>query len=202
LFLRKFVFIIGFLTACVSSNQSSLTKAVSVAADESIIISAPKGFCVDQKMAKKVSEAITIFVVDCISVEGSKGTENFRRPISTILTATIIGPVEKDLVSVEQLQEFFTTQPGINYLSRSNSTSILKVHKVERKNEVLILLIEQRPMNMDINQSKFFWRAFFLIERNIISLTASNFSENESAVQNLKKLILEFSQNILIGNSA
>ncbi len=201
MFIRNF-FIICSLTACVSSNQSSLTKAVSVAADESLIISAPKGFCVDQKMAKKVAEAITIFVVDCISVEGSKGTENFRRPISTILTATIIGPVEKDLVSVEQLQEFFTTQPGINYLSRSNSTAILKVHKVERKNEVLILLIEQRPINMDANQSKFFWRAFFLFERNIISLTASNFSENESAVQNLKKLILEFSQNILIGNSA
>tara|TARA_Y100001968_G_C19365811_1_gene722438 strand:- start:542 stop:1135 length:594 start_codon:yes stop_codon:yes gene_type:complete len=196
------MFLLGFLFAgCISSHDSSITKAVSITVDEKMIISAPKGFCVDQKMVDKTSDAITLFVIDCISTENSIEKVFARRPISTVMTATIIGPLTADLTSVESLRTFFTTQPGINYLSRSETNKILKLHVVEEINNILLFLVEQRPTDINFTQSSYYWRAFFIHNKKIISLTASNFSEDKYSRKRLRKLILEFSRNILLANS-
>ena len=142
--MRKFILSGLFLAGCVATNESALTKAVLLTKDENLIISAPNGFCVDQKMSKKISDAITLFIVDCISVDSSVGKDFVRRPVSTILTATVIGPMKEELGSLGDLRYFFTTQPGINYLSRSNTNTVFKLHKVEEKNDVLLFMIEQR----------------------------------------------------------
>ena len=56
-FLKKkilFVYIL-WLSACVGTVDPSLPKAVSLlSGDKKIIISSPKGFCVDQRLANKV----------------------------------------------------------------------------------------------------------------------------------------------------
>ena len=198
--IRKFILSGLFLAGCVATNESALTKAVLLTKDENLIISAPNGFCVDQKMSKKISDAITLFIVDCISVDSSVGKDFVRRPVSTILTATVIGPMKEELGSLEDLRYFFTTQPGINYLSRSNTNIVFKLHKVEEKNDVLLFMIEQRSSELDYDQSSYFWRAFLFTDDKIISLTASNFSESDYSRNKLKKLIIELSKNIILAN--
>ena len=191
-----------FLVGCVTNSEQHLTKVVSVSVDKrKFIIAAPKGFCIDQRKVDKGSESTTVFIVDCVQVQDIGGTSNSRRPLSAVLTATIMGYKNSKIDKIEQLKEFFIQKPGINYLSRSNSNAGLKLHRVENLNSILVLFIEQIPSDINVTQSPFFWRAFLFSKGKIISLTASNFSNNIESRKLLRKLIVEFANNILLANS-
>ena len=190
------------LVGCVTSSEQHLTKAVSVSADKrKFIIEAPKGFCIDQRKAHKGLVSISVFIVDCVQVQDIGGVSNSRRPLSAVLTATVMGYKNSKIDKIEQLKEFFIQKPGINYLSRSNSNAGLKLHRVENRNNILLFFVEQIPSDINVTQSPFFWRAFLLSKGKIISLTASNFSNNIKSRKLLRKLIVEFANNIVLANS-
>ena len=193
-------FLFLLLTSCVSTNQNALTQAVIVTGDDPIKISAPEGFCVDQSMTSKTTEAITLFIIDCVSVKNSMGNDFFRRPVSAILTATVIGPISQELKDIKGIRKFLTSDQGSGFLSRSSKNSILKLHQIEEKDGVLLFLIEQRSSNIDFAQSNFFWRSFLISKNRIISLTASNFSNEDHFRKILKNLILKLSRNIVQAN--
>lgn len=189
------------ISGCVETVNSSLPSAVSLLSDEKkIIISAPNGFCVDQGLVSKAKGSITIFVIDCVKVNSSTGIITKRRPVSAILTATVIDFQSLNIQNVRSLKELLTKKPGINFLSRANTNSLIKVHQVDVQKELLFFLIEQRGSDIDVEQSNYFWRVFFFVEGKIISMTASNFLDSSNSKKRLKKLIGEFAKNTLVAN--
>lgn len=201
-FYKKILFVcILYLSACVGTVDPSLPKAVSLlSGDKKIIISSPKGFCVDQKLANKVKGSTTVFVIDCIEIKSSTGIVTTRRPVSAILTATVIDFQSDEITDIGRLEEILTRKPGINFLSRINTTALIKVHEIATQNRLLFFLVEQRGSNTDVKQSNYFWRVFFFIEGRIVSMTASNFSDNINARKKLKRLISEFANNTMAAN--
>ena len=196
--------LIAFILACggcVETVNSSLPKAVSLlSGNQEIIISAPKGFCVDQRLASKFKGSTTLFVIDCVKVNDVTGVTTARRPVSAILTATVIDFKSSDLTSIDRMEELLIKKPGINFLSRANTNALLKVHEIETKKGFLFFLIEQRDSDINVKRSNYFWRVFFFIEGRIISMTASNFSDDFNSQKKLKKLIAEFAKNTLAAN--
>jgi hypothetical protein len=192
---KKVIYFVFFLliSGCVQTTDSSLLTTVSlVSGEQTIIISSPPRFCVDQKLANKRSGLITLFIIDCVKVNGPNGIKVTRRPLSAILTATVVDDNRFSRSSISELEEIFTKKPGINYLSKSNTTAMLKVRQVERDENLLLFLIEQRIPNIGVKQSNYFWRSFFFIKGKLIIMTASNFSDERSSQLKLKRLILEF----------
>ena len=179
----------------------SLPNAVSLySGEQKIIISAPNGFCVDQRLASKGKSSTTLFVIDCVEVNTSSGVTTKRRPLSAVLTATVIDFQNSSVNTIGSLEEILTKKPGINFLSRVNTNALLKVHQIDNEKDFLFFLIEQRGSDIDVKQSDFFWRAFFFIEGRIISMTASNFSDGSKSRKKLKKLIGEFARNTVVAN--
>ena len=186
---------------CVDTTNPSLLTAVSLTAGgEKIIVSAPQGFCVDQKLAKKARGSTTLFIIDCVKIKSSNGVITRRRPLSAILTATVIDLKSPKIDTIESLEELLTKKPWINYLSRSNTNTVLKVHQIQADNNLLFFLIEQRMGDIDVKQSHYFWRVFFFINGRIISMTASNFSDDIESQRKLRQLVQQFANNTLIAN--
>lgn len=201
--LKKKIIFFCLLTvsACVETMDPSLPKAVSMlSGDKEIIISAPKGFCVDQRLANRARGTTTLFVIDCINVSTPTGVVTTRRPLSAILTATVIDFQSDEITNILRLEEILTKKPGINFLSRANTTALLKIHQIEKKKKLLFFLVEQRISITDVKQSNYFWRVFFFIDGRIVSMTASNFSDNLIARKKLKQLISEFANNTMAAN--
>ncbi len=181
------------LIGCVSTDKPSLLSNVALlSVDQQIIISAPSGFCIDQELVNSSNGSTTLFVIDCIKVKTSAGLITRRRPVSAILTATVIDIQSSEIMSIDRLEKLLTKKPGINLLSRTDTNAILKVHKVDRKNDLVLFLIEQRGPNVDFKQSDYFWRGFSIIDGKLISMTASNFSDSPDSIKKLKKLLEEF----------
>ena len=194
---------IFFIVGCVETVNQSLPNAVSLMSGEQrIIISAPRGFCVDQRLASKVKGVTTLFVIDCVNVKSSNGTLTKRRPISAVLTATVVDFENSNVKSISRLQELLVKKPGINFLSRTNTNTLLKVHKIENKKEKLFFLIEQRGSDIDVKQSNYFWRVFFFIDSKLVSLTASNFTDGYESQKKLKRLIAEFANSTVASNTS
>jgi hypothetical protein len=124
-----------------------------------------------------------------------------RRPLSAILTSTVVDYNSSNVTSINELKNILTKKPGINYLSKSNTTAMLKVHQVDQTKNILIFLIEQRGPNIGVKQSDYFWRSFFFTKGKLISMTASNFSDDKNSQMKLRKLLLEFSNRTLIANT-
>ena len=202
---KKVIYIVFFLliSGCVQTIDSSLLTTVSlVSGGQTIIISSPPRFCVDQKLASKSSGSITLFIIDCVKVNGPNGITVTRRPISAILTATVVDDNSFSRSSISELEEILTKKPGINYLSKSNTTAMLKVRRVERDKNLLLFLIEQRIPNIGVKQSNYFWRSFFFTKGKLIIMTASNFSDERSSQLKLKRLLLEFIDKTVTGNDS
>jgi hypothetical protein len=197
-----FVGLFALISGCVPTTNTSLLTDVSVAfGKQKIIISSPAGFCVDQRLANKSSSSITFFIIDCIRVTDQNGMSLRRRPLSAILTSTVVDYNSFKVTSINELKNILTKKPGINYLSKSNTTSMLKVHQVEQTKNILIFLIEQRSPNIGVKQSDYFWRSFFFTKGKLIAMTASNFSDDKNSQMKLRKLLLEFSNRTLIANT-
>ena len=190
------------ISGCVDTINQSLPNAVSlISGDQKIVISAPKGFCVDQRLASKAASATTLFIIDCVKVNNPNSMTSKRRPISAILTATVVDFKSSEIRDVRKLRNLLTRKPGINYLSRTNANTLLKVHQVEIKKDLLFFLIEQRGSDVGVKQSNYFWRVFFFIDGRIVSMTGSNFSESSNSMRKLEKLISEFANNTLAANT-
>ena len=190
------------ISSCIQTINSPLPQAVSlVSGNQTITISSPLGFCVDQRLANQISGSITLFIIDCVEVKGPNGVTARRRPLSAILTATVIDYNIGDLNRISDLEEVLTKKPGINYLSKSNTTATLKVHLVESNEHSLLFLIEQRPSNIGVKQSDYFWRIFFFTNGKLVVMTASNFSDGKSSQLKLKKLLREFYDKTLVANA-
>jgi hypothetical protein len=202
---RKTIILVGLfalICGCVPTINTSLLTAVSVVSGkQKITVSSPTGFCVDQKLANKSSSSITLFIIDCIRVSDQNGVSVRRRPLSAILTATVIDYNNLKVTSISELKNILTEKPGINYLSKSNTTAMLKVHQVEQAKNILIFLIEQRSPNIGVKQSNYFWRSFFFTKGKLIAMTASNFSDDKNSQMKLRKLLLEFSNRTLLANT-
>lgn len=201
---KKDIFVAFFMVTCgcVQTTNSSLLKAVSVSSgDKKIVISSPSGFCVDQKLVKKSSGSVTLFIIDCVKVDNPNGIIIKRRPLSAILTATIIEYNNASIDNIVDLEQILTTKPGINYLSKSNSAAMLKVRQIESDKNLLLFLIEQRVPNIGVKQSDYFWRGFFFTQGKIVAMTASNFSDTQDSQRKLKKILLEFANATIYANA-
>ena len=197
-----FVGLFALIGGCVpTTNTSLLTDVLVVSGKQQITISSPAGFCVDQRLANKSSSSITLFIIDCIRVTDQNGMSLRRRPLSAILTSTVVDYSSFKVTSIKDLKNILTKKPGINYLSKSNTTAMLKVHQVEQIKNILIFLIEQSGPNIGVKQSDYFWRSFFFTKGKLIAMTASNFSDDKNSQMKLRKLLLEFSNRTLIANT-
>jgi hypothetical protein len=125
-----------------------------------------------------------------------------RRPLSAILTATVIDYNSLSVTDVTELEKLLTTKPGINYLSKSNTTAMLKVHQVESIDSILLFLIEQRLPNIGVKQSNYFWRSFFFTKGKLVAMTANNFSDDRQSQLKLRQIIVEFSEKTMLANSS
>ena len=202
---RKVIYLtlLIFMSGCIQTTQSSLPTAVSlVSGIKNIIISSPLGFCVDQKLANKSSGSMTLFIIDCVKVKTSNGETARRRPLSAILTATVVDYNSPLVNSITELKEILTKKPGINYLSKSNSKAMLKVHRVESNENLLLFLIEQRVPNIGVKQSNYFWRCFFFAKEKLVIMTASNFSHDNNSQLKLKKILLDFVNRTMVANDS
>ena len=197
-----FVGLFALIGGCVPTTNTLLLTDVSVVSGkQKITISSPTGFCVDQRLANKSSSSITLFIIDCIRVTDQNGVSVRRRPLSAILTSTVVDYNSFNVTSIKELKNILTKKPGINYLSKSNTTAMLKVHQVQQTKNILIFLIEQRGPNIGVKQSDYFWRSFFFTKGKLIAMTASNFSDDKNSQMKLRKLLLEFSNRTLIANT-
>ena len=188
-------------SGCVNTMNASLPDAVSLNfGDKKIVVSAPKGFCVDQRLTRKSASATTLIIIDCIKVNNSNIIMSRRRPISAILTATVVDFESSEIKDISKLKELLTRKPGINYLSKAHTNTLLKVHQAEIKKDLLLFLIEQRGSDIGVKQSNYFWRVFFIIDGRIVSMTGSNFSESSNSIRKLEKLISEFAKNTIAAN--
>ena len=194
------VMICLFAYGCVGSNEYSLPQAVSVSIDSTpFIVSAPKGFCVDQTSAKKTRNIMTVFIVNCVDLGNSWNQSLGRRPISALLSATVAVRDDKGDI-VKELYNFFSNKKGgSRYLSASQELET-KLLRSELVDGMLFLYLEKNSENAIYGQKPRFARLFFVFDNKLVSLHIANFSNQYNSLKPIRRLAIDFAFGIRAAN--
>ena len=79
-----------FLISCTSENYDSLPNrmSLSLGADE-IIVSSPKGYCINQETQRRHLSGFSVIISDCFAISNNKMRTLVRSPVRSLVTVTV-----------------------------------------------------------------------------------------------------------------
>ncbi|WP_428335589.1 hypothetical protein [Paenirhodobacter sp.] len=135
-----------------------------------LTLAAPKGFCVDPGSRRDGKQGSFVLWGNCAAISGDPAAP--KPPFHAMLSATVgpeaAGPVEATFPGFEK---FFRTPVGRAALARSGLAEDVRVVKVTRQDNLLLLKIEDRSKATGAPVAKTYWRAITGLGGHITALS-------------------------------
>ena len=97
-----FICVNFFLISCSTDNLSSLPNRMLVnMGNDEILLSSPKGYCINEATQRRHSSGFTVIFSDCFSISKNKELTLVRSPVRSLVTVTIS---DKKIKSDEEFQ--------------------------------------------------------------------------------------------------
>ena len=199
-----FIYAHFFLISCSTDNLSSLPNRMLVnMGNDEILLSSPKGYCINEATQRRHSSGFTVIFSDCFSISKNEELTLVRSPVRSLVTVTIS---DKKIKSDEEFQILDSLIMSGNFdglFSRSDRDIKLKTVVRSKSDGVYYMCFEESNSDLQAKstfQSNLFCRAVFIIKERIVSLVGSDYVTQYSDNDRIKNLIKETVTVILNSN--
>ncbi|SDJ69951.1 hypothetical protein [Aliiruegeria lutimaris] len=134
--------------------------------DESLVISAPRGYCIDPLASLSGHRAAFVLMASCRSVTGDLRAA--RPEIQGLLTTSVDGHVGP-FPSQGDLSRFFGSATGRAALSRSGNAEAMELGAMFSRSGVLFLRADERGEDPALGGAS--WRAVFELKGHMVTAT-------------------------------
>ena len=199
------IYFFGFLLiSCTSDNFNSLPNrmSLSLGADE-IIISSPKGYCINQETQRRHLSGFSVIISDCFSVSNNKVRTLVRSPVRSLVTVTVSNAKITSEDELNSLDSLIMSGALDNAFGRSNQNISPKILKRSKSNGVYYMCFEEDLEDLELeaaSQSRMFCRAIFVLNERVVSLVGSDYSSQYSDDKRVEILIQNTVSELLKSN--
>ncbi len=174
----------------------SAPRSVRVA-DGTLVLTAPKGFCVDQKASR--ADGSFVLFGNCAALSGNPLLPQPAQPV--VLTAAVSAPASGPVAdALPQMEAFFRSEAGRAALSRVGKAETVKVLETGRNGEVLLVHLRDTAEFSGPRVAPEYWRAFTGGAGRILSLSVLPLRDRPITDASQRELILAFAGWIRAAN--
>lgn len=166
----KKLLLVCLLSACAVSLETG--HADLRVGGETVRVVAPAGFCVDPQSGDVNKAGGFVLFSDCRLLEADITS---AEPVNAVISAIV--STQGLPGSLDDLEEFLTTEPGIVTLGRSGKTDAIKVLSSKQSDEILFIKVQDTGVQKNKGAPTRFWRTFFVTKGRLVTGTLSGFSE-------------------------
>ena len=199
-----FICIHTFIISCSTDNLSSLPNRMIVnMGNDEILLSSPKGYCINEATQRRHSSGFTVIFSDCFSISKNKELMLVRSPVRSLVTVTISDKKIKSDEEFRVLDNLIMSGNFDGLFSRTDRDTKLKTVVRSKSDGVYYMCFEESNLDLQAKstfQSKVFCRAVFIIKERIVSLVGSDYVTQYSDNDRIKSLIKETVTEILNSN--
>ncbi len=162
-------------------------------------MSAPKGFCIDEKSFEKSNDIVSILAVDCFFVENDEtNVKTFRKPLTAILSATIF---ELESTPTTEDKFFFEIENAEDFSLILNELSLesIKVKNHEKNDNLIFSYIFSENNILNNEKDNYLSKVLFIEKNKLIILSLINYSKYNNKIET-KRLLMEYVKNIKQSN--
>lgn len=166
---------VSSLTAPQVTSASNAAREIAVA-DKSILISGPKGYCIDPAATRDAAGGAFVLLGACGALDGQGGGADAGLLLAS-LTAAGQGRVKG---ATDQLVTYFASPEGRAALSRSGDAEAVKLldHRVE--GDALYLHLRDTSQASLAGVAPEYWRGMFDVNGHIATVSVMDFAQAPS----------------------
>ena len=163
-----------FLFSCMNNQLSDIEKSAEYKiGDTYLLVTAPKGYCINQSTYISSKTRLQFIITDCISAASSQNLK--RRPVSSIVSVNVL--YEPGLKSFSNISGLVKNAGGIKDLKLIFGDKSTKIRNSSFEDDILFLSLENSYHNVALNTGKFFFKALTLRDNVLITVTSYGFSQ-------------------------
>ena len=163
-------------------------------------MSAPNGFCLDQKSYVDKNNVVSILIVDCFILKPDGWNKKIlRKPISVIISTTILDFNKLDISEKEIFLQIKDVENFIRVLNKLSVEDII-IKNYEIEEDLIFVYMYKKNSKSQIGEKDHYLNAFFTVNNKLISLAMINYSDKYNNKSSAKNLILEYVNNIKVLN--
>ena len=134
-------------------NNIFLHKALMIEKfDEPLILSAPNGFCLDQKSFMSNKEVVSIFVIDCFIINSNGWNKKIlRKPLSAIISTTVVEFKRKDTLEKDIFLELKDVEKFIKALNILEIDNVV-IKDYEIKDNLVFAYLYKKNIESDFGK--------------------------------------------------
>ena len=163
-----------FLFSCMNNQLSDIEKSAEYKiGDTYLLVTAPKGYCINQSTHISSKTRLQFIITDCISAASSQNLK--RRPVSSIVSVNVL--YDPGLKSFSDISGLVKNAGGIKDLKLIFGDKSTKIRNSSFEDDILFLSLENSYHNVALNTGKFFFKALTLRDNVLITVTSYGFSQ-------------------------
>ena len=163
-----------FLFSCMNNQLSDIEKSAEYKiGDTYLLVTAPKGYCINQSTHISSKTRLQFIITDCISAASSQNLK--RRPVSSIVSVNVL--YEPGLKSFSNISGLVKNAGGIKDLKLIFGDKSTKIRNSSFEDDILFLSLENSYNDVALNTGKFFFKALTLRDNVLITVTSYGFSQ-------------------------
>ena len=188
------VYLLLFLSGCLSIGSGPLTNTISIPADQyKVKHKLPRGFCLDRSANNSTGLRETLVVTNCIEVNNGDKLYFSRRPVDTIVNITFTqSRVPKKISQKKYLSEIANKMEFKKFTAVFSNKKLIYGEK-KLQNEFFHVNFQ---MVSSSKRREFVRKYFFFVDNKVVVMTIvsfhkprkSTYSSFESFIKKLSKL--------------
>ncbi len=175
------------LAACGQVSTFSESRVSVNVAGQPVMLATPDGLCFDAKSTDVNQSGAFLLAADC-SLTGTGVPD--AAPVGAVMTASVSR--EPLPGSLETLEAFLTTQPGVGTLGKSGEPDKISVLESAIGNGVLYLKVRDEGRLPLPSDRPIFWRAFFETSDRLVGLSVIGFAGSDLSDKDAQSLLRAF----------
>lgn len=173
-----------------SGSVSRAPRTVTLPAT-GITVAGPSGFCVDPDSVRDSAEGGFALLGNCTGLSG--GHNPALKGKTAVLTLSVSGLLaEGEALDLPSVEAFFNSETGRKALSRSGSANTVTLIESGVDATHLWLHARDTAPTMLAGQGDEYWRALFVLNGRLVTVTATPFAEAPMSSDRLHSLLERF----------
>lgn len=192
--------VLAALAGCVAPTSGPAPRSVAVA-DGTLVLAAPRGFCVDNRSMRNQGAAAFVLFGNCAALSGDPS--DARPDYPAVLSAAVsTGAGGAGLEGrFDQMRQFFRSPAGRAALSRAGRAETVEVLDIRTEGSLLLIrLSDSAPMG-GAPVSETYWRAITGIGGRILSLSVLPLKDRPISDAAQRALLEQFAATIRANNA-
>ncbi len=199
-------FLLLGLTACSPNrlggvNRAAPQKTTVNLSSKQLVIQGPPGFCVDEDITEIHGDNAFLLLGNCAVV--SPSFRAVQPNVKALLTASISSSGNGQASirdSAAGMDSFFRSETGRTALSRNSDPGTVQVLDTFHKDNTFFIRATDTSEGLVPGASDDYWRAYFDLDRQIVSVSVIGFQTEPLAPETGLKTVREFANAIKSSN--